>query len=492
MERNKFIIIGLGSIGQELLRRISKDFDVTCIDINPEAAETAKKIRGDCNVITGDATSRLVLEGAGISEADGVIIATTEEKVNLEAARVLREHFDPKRMIAVGTTKAGIETLTALGAEVENVFTASAIAIRNKLEQTCRAAHAIGLGKDEILEVEVHPNSRLANRPMRTLTPIQWRIGLIYRDDNIVVPRGDTVIKPKDKVVILGEPGILKTISEILTFNFQRFPLEYGSTLITYLTGNEGESFFEEIKYILSAFPLDRTMFVLSKKAGKKLDLFKPLIDQEGIREPEIITPGLQADEAIEQAVLKADGDQGLIILQKEKQGKGLFPFSTGSNSKTFLNSLVRTASCPVLLAAGTFPYEKTAVPCVEQVNIQHTTETAMEIAISLNNEVAAFLVKPSHYISSENELKAFEDMNQTINSVSTMYKQRVNKITLKGNPVRSIIAELTGHDLLIADIKGWKQQGWFSSVLNPDVIWHIVRDSERSTMLLPLVEEFL
>lgn len=491
MERNKFIIIGLGSIGLELLRRISKDFDITCIDINPEAAETAKKIRSDCDVITGDATSRLVLERADVSQADGVIIATSDEAVNLEAARVLREHFDPKRIITVGTTKAGIETLMSLGAEVENVFTASAIAIRNKLEQTSRAAHAIGLGKDEILEVEVHPNSRLANRSMRTLTPTQWRIGLIYRDDNIVVPREDTVIKPKDKVVILGEPGILKTISEILTFNFQHFPLEYGSTMIAYLTGNEGESFFKEIKYINSSFPLDRTIFVFSKKAGKKLDLYKPLIDQTGTR-TEIITPGLQADEAIKEAILKADGDQGLIVLQKRKKRKSLLQYRTEADNKNFLSSLVRTASCPVLLAAGTFPYKKTAVPCIEQVNIQHAAETAMEIAISLNNEVAALLVKPSHYISSEDDLNNFDDMKLTINSLSTMYKQRVNKITLEGNPVRSIIAELTGHDLLIADIKGWKQQGWFSSALNPDVIWHIVRDSERSTMLLPLVKEFL
>jgi Trk K+ transport system NAD-binding subunit len=39
------------------------------------------------------ATSRLVLEQAGVGEADTVAITTTTETVNLEVARVLRDHF---------------------------------------------------------------------------------------------------------------------------------------------------------------------------------------------------------------------------------------------------------------------------------------------------------------------------------------------------------------------------------------------------------------
>ena len=86
MKRNKYVIIGLGSIGQELLRKISRDIDLVCIELSSELEETAKEIREDCSFFSGDATSRLVLEKAGVSEADGVIITTTAEKVNIEAA----------------------------------------------------------------------------------------------------------------------------------------------------------------------------------------------------------------------------------------------------------------------------------------------------------------------------------------------------------------------------------------------------------------------
>jgi Trk K+ transport system NAD-binding subunit len=65
MKRNKFIIIGLGNTGLELLKKLSKEFDITCIDLNKDTEEEAKKIRSDCQVIVGDATSRLILEESG-------------------------------------------------------------------------------------------------------------------------------------------------------------------------------------------------------------------------------------------------------------------------------------------------------------------------------------------------------------------------------------------------------------------------------------------
>jgi Trk K+ transport system NAD-binding subunit len=486
MKRNKFVIIGLGDIGQELLKKLSKDFDIVCIDLNPESEEIAKKIRGDSKIITGDATSRLVLEEAGVADADGIIITTTTEKINLETARILREHFDAKRIIAIGTTKAGIEGLESLGVEVENIV------IRNRLEQTSRTAHAIGLGKNEIFEVEVHPHSRLANRRLGTLTPIRWRIGIIYREDNIVIPRHDTVLKPKDRVVILGDPSVLKTVSEILTFRFQRFPLEYGSKVIAYLTGNEHEEFFNELDYLFSIFPLHSLVFLYSKKAAEKADFFEQHIRKENIKNVEIIKTVSPPLRAIGQTLEKAKGEHGLITISKSALFDPLYPFIFDIRKKNFLNKLSHISACPVLVSTGTFPYEKAVVPCIEEINLQHSLETALEIASSLNNEVTALLMKPSKYISSDEDIKNFEGMKKTINDVSLMYKTRIKTTLLDGNPVKLIAESLHNYNLLIVDTGGLKEQKWFSSFLNPDVAWHIIKNSSISTLLLPRAEETL
>ncbi|MGW8272154.1 MAG: NAD-binding protein, partial [Thermodesulfovibrionales bacterium] len=36
--RNRLIVVGLGAIGQELLERLSRDIEIVCVDIDPEAS----------------------------------------------------------------------------------------------------------------------------------------------------------------------------------------------------------------------------------------------------------------------------------------------------------------------------------------------------------------------------------------------------------------------------------------------------------------------
>jgi hypothetical protein len=162
------------------------------------------------------------------------------------------------------------------------------------------------------------------------------------------------------------------------------------------------------------------------------------------------------------------------------------------AKSKNFLNSLLKQLNCPLILTTGTFPYEKACVPSVEQLNMQHTMETALEITSSLHNEITALLVNPSKYISSDEDVSDFQAMKKTINDVSSMYKMSVNINILDGNPVKSISASLSGFNLLITGTGGYKRHRWVPSFLSPDIVWNIVRESEISTLLLPVVEELL
>jgi len=492
VKRNRLVIIGLGRIGRELLKKLPRDFEITCIDLNPDLKERARRMKGeDVRFIAGDATSRLVLEDAGVEDADVVIITTTNEKVNVEVARLLKEHFNTKRIISVGVTQENVETLEGLGVEVENIYTASATGIRNRIEQRSRAAHAIGLGKNEILEVEVHPNSRLANKPIGALAPIRWRIGIIYRDGNIIMPRKDRVLKPRDRVIILGDPAVLKTVSEILTFSFQRFPLEYGSTAIAYLGGKEDEGFFRELEYLFSVFPLNKIIFMYAKKALARSG-FRELINRDSFKNIEERETVLSPYNAIESLLKEEKGEHGLIVLSKDVHAESFLPASSDLRKRSFLNSLASIAVCPILLSAGTFPYEKVVVPCVEGIDVQRVMDTAFEISSSLNNELTALLVEPSRYISTEEEVRWFEEMKKNISDMALVYKSSINVPRLKGNPVKAVTGVLSEYNLMIVDTGGWKKKRWLSLMLNPDVVWYIVSRSPISTLLIPPVEESL
>jgi hypothetical protein len=491
MKRNRFIIIGAGSIGLELLKKLPRDYSITCIDMDRFVEETVKKLRPDIEFINGDATSRLVLETARVEEADCIILTIPDDKFNIEAARVLREHFKAGRIISVGFSGKSRETLGSMDVEVEDIFTASAVGIRNRLEQKSRAAHAIGIGKNEILEVEVHPNSRLANRTIGSISPNRLRIGIIYRAENIIIPTANTVLKPRDKVVILGDPAVLRTFSDLLTFNFERFPLEYGSTVVIYLAGGETEGFFKEVNYLCSTFPMTRKIFVVSKKARKKLFKYEGFLAGDNETEMDIIETVLPPLKALEKTFDDIDQRQGLVALSREIFIDSYSQFLTNFGKKTFIKKLSATAGCPVLLSAQTHPYKQIMAPCVEGVDGQAVLELSLEISSAINNTVTAVLVRPSGYISSEDEMLDFDGLKKRISDTALIYRQSVKTLELEGNPVKAVGAASGDFNLMVMDTEGFKLKRFFS-IVEPDVAWYVLKACRVSTLFIPKTIDLL
>jgi hypothetical protein len=486
MPSGKFVIIGLGSIGLPLVRMLARDVDLVCIDSNKQFLEAVKKLRGESvTLLHGDATSRLVLEKAGVNQADTVVVTTTSQEVNIEVARVLRDHFQVQRVLAIGVTQKGIEELEKLGVEVEGIFEVSATGLRNRLERKTKAVHGIGLGKNEILEVEVHPHSRLANKTLASINPINWRVGIIYRDENIIIPRGDTVFKAQDRAIILGDPPVLKTVAEMLSFRFEHFPLEYGETVLAYVEGGEPDAFFEEIAYLFSVFPLEEVIFLHLDRGGLATRIGE-MIEKHGFKQALTEVTSQEMLPALAEAVRKYGRRPGMIVLSPSTLAAAM---PLAARRKRFLGELARAATAPILLAQGTFPYERVAVPCLRLQGLQPALETALEMSVSLNYEISALFARLSRYIATDEDTRDFERIRETVADLSLIYKTSIRNVELKGNPVREVVAALADFNLMLADIGNWQQQGFWRSLFQPDVAWHVARRSPVSTLLIPPLE---
>ena len=86
----KVIIVGAGGTSREVLRGLAEHWDITVIDTDDERLSQANKVR-DIEPITGDGSSRVILDEAGISEADAVISTSNNDAVNLEVCRIAIE-----------------------------------------------------------------------------------------------------------------------------------------------------------------------------------------------------------------------------------------------------------------------------------------------------------------------------------------------------------------------------------------------------------------
>ncbi|RMD53770.1 MAG: TrkA family potassium uptake protein, partial [Nitrospirae bacterium] len=429
-DENRIVIIGLNVIGRHLVQTLHREFEITCIDFDDSPYEELKKEIDTEKIkfIRGDATSRLTLQDANIENSSAVIITFTTEKIALEVARIITSYFNVSRVISIGVTPKGCEILSSMNIEVENIFSATANSLRNRIMKTTKVASGIGIGMGEILEIELHPNSRLANKKLSDIAPINWRIGIIYRNGNIIIPEDDTVLKPRDKVVILGEPNVLKTVSEIMSFDFIQFPHQYGTTAISLLSGAEDENFFEEMNYALSVFNLKEVVIFLSKK-GKKYEEKIIRLSNEKLTIPHKLKTGISAPlSSLQQIMPQLYAHCGLLVTSKQLISAHRF------NKRTFIKKLIEISRAPLLLPLNTFPYEKMVLPIIKDFDIQHLLEGGLEISLSLKNEITAILVAPSEYIATEEEVKHFGEMKKMVSDMSLIYKKKIKILLKEGN----------------------------------------------------------
>ena len=97
------VIVGAGEEGRMFLEELPSTWTATIIDQDPEALASCPDTHAGQTIdkITGDATSRLVLEQIKLSARTMVAVMTGQDAVNLEVVRMLRTHFKVETLICM-------------------------------------------------------------------------------------------------------------------------------------------------------------------------------------------------------------------------------------------------------------------------------------------------------------------------------------------------------------------------------------------------------
>ena len=85
----------------------------------------------------------------------------------------------------------------------------------------------------------------------------RWLIAAIYRQDQIIVPHGDAVVRAGDRLLLSGEPDILPDIADYLRAGVARFPLQYGRQLVFSEAGAQNEGVWREVAYLADKTRVD-------------------------------------------------------------------------------------------------------------------------------------------------------------------------------------------------------------------------------------------
>ncbi len=446
------LVAGFGETGRVVAEQLGPQWDVGYIEINPELAQ------GD-NVAEGDATSLLVLRRAGMERAKAVLAATRSDEVNLEFCRLAKAHFGIESRVAVISDLQNLDTFKAEGIEVIHRGSSLASSAASRLKTGTRAPENVGLGEGEICEVDVAPGSTAIGKTPAVLNPQSWLIAAIYRQQRLIVPHGDTVIEEGDRVLLVGQPEILKGVSNYFRAGTSEFPLQYGATVVGLLKGGFCEKTVDEVRYVSQN----------TEAAGYRI--FTPSANNAGGEvEPRAFNPsGLSKflDEV----------DSGCCVLPAPKR-RWFHGLGLGARE---LFDLVEAHNEPVLIARGSHPYKKMVLGVRPGLGSRFAAEMAVDLARGLNCSITAVGVVPSELVTGTGYQKTIRECLAEVIRLGDVYGLQVEVSVLYGNPVHTLEEISQDHDLLVLAHRRKRR----TTLIRPDVSRHLILRARCSTLCL-------
>ncbi|MCD6433584.1 MAG: potassium transporter TrkA, partial [Sulfurimonas sp.] len=99
-------------------------------------------------------------------------------------------------------------------------------------------AQNVGIGEGEIMEVLVPFGSSFVYRHIGVIEQKNWRIVAIYRNRKLIMPSRRRMIQPNDLLILIGDPGVLKSVYRAIKRELGQFPEPFGSNLYLYIDMN--------------------------------------------------------------------------------------------------------------------------------------------------------------------------------------------------------------------------------------------------------------
>lgn len=184
-------------------RLVESGETVSMIDNNEEDCSIAKDLRG-VSVYCDDATNADVLKKSGIKEAKCVIVATSSDKVNILICQAIRADFERKRLVARVNSTANLAAFEQAGIEVMSPPQATATILENLvLRPSLFSFLSRGMGEERMREVSI--GERRKGRNIASLRLGNCVVIAVRRGDDLITPKGATVLQRGDVLTILGE-----------------------------------------------------------------------------------------------------------------------------------------------------------------------------------------------------------------------------------------------------------------------------------------------
>ncbi len=171
----------------------------------------------DIPVICGDSISMDILRTADAASCDAFVAVTGSDEDNLIACQLAKREFGVDRTVARASNPKNRELLHTLGVDtvVCGTDNLSHILEREIETDTIRQLLSLGGGTASLNEILLPENFAFAGKAIMDI-PIPGNAILVSvtRDTELIIPHGNTVLLPWDRILLLTQDDTLHLLTE--------------------------------------------------------------------------------------------------------------------------------------------------------------------------------------------------------------------------------------------------------------------------------------
>ncbi len=225
-ELKRVIIVGGGQTGRALAVALdAKKIHTKIIDKDQEVCNSLAEDLEKAIVIHGDGTDKALLEEENIKDHDYLVTLTGDEENNILIS-LLAKGLGVRRTITRVNKLAYIPLLSAIG--IDTVVSSRLSAVRAILQYIRRgkiiSVTPIKGEHAEAIEAEALETSEIVGTPLSKVKfPKGAILGGIVRDGEVIIPKGDTIVRAGDRLIIFSLRQSVPRLEKLLTVKLEYF-----------------------------------------------------------------------------------------------------------------------------------------------------------------------------------------------------------------------------------------------------------------------------
>ncbi len=227
-EARRIIAVGGGNIGLFIAREIEQHYpgvNLKVIEVDQARADLVADQLSRGVVIKGSALDHEILEEANAATAETIVAVSNDDEVNILSS-LLAKRYGTRRAVTLINNASYGPLVGSLGIDV--VVSPRDVTVSTILQHVrrgrIRAVHSIREGLAELIEAEALETSPMVGTPLREIKlPPGIIVGAIVRADSVIMPRGDSVVRANDRVIILAAGGLVRKVEKMFSVRLDFF-----------------------------------------------------------------------------------------------------------------------------------------------------------------------------------------------------------------------------------------------------------------------------